>query len=201
MKFKAIIATVQAVFLMTSTAYAAIGLTINNEPLQTDVPPTVISGRTLVPVRTIFESLGATVEWNDVSKTVTAQLGETNIILTLDSVTAVVNGEQKTLDVSAQTVDGRTMVPARFVAESMGCDVTWNKDTQTVSIITRPKEEIKPESPTTNTTETKTGRTVYVTKTGAKYHYDNSCNSGTYFESTIEDALVRRLEPCNKCAQ
>ena len=42
-------------------------------------------------------------------------------------------------------------------------------------------------------------RTVYVTQTGKRYHYDNSCNGGTYYESTLEEALSRGLTPCEKC--
>lgn len=44
------------------------------------------------------------------------------------------------------------------------------------------------------------GRTVYITPTGKKYHYDNNCNGGTYIESTMSEALSRGLTPCKKCA-
>ena len=42
-------------------------------------------------------------------------------------------------------------------------------------------------------------KTVYVTETGKRYHYDNNCNGGTYYESTLEEALSRGLTPCEKC--
>ena len=51
----------------------------------------------------------------------------------------------------------------------------------------------------TETSSTKQGRTIYVTRTGKKYHYNNHCNGGTYYESTLEQALARGLGPCKKC--
>lgn len=59
----------------------------------------------------------------------------------------------------------------------------------------------EPEEPSSapETSETEQSKTVYITRTGKRYHYDNHCNGGTYFESTLEEALERNLTPCKKC--
>ena len=122
-----------------------IKITINGEAKSFDVMPQIIEGRTLVPMRAIFEALGATVGWDDATKTATGKTASTEVSLTIDKKDAKVNGAVKTLDVPAQIIEGRTMVPARFVAESLGCKVDWDANTKTV-IIT---EEKKAETPAT----------------------------------------------------
>ena len=99
-----------------------------------DVPAQIVDSRTLVPLRAIFEALGATVEWDGETRTVTSSMGSTNIKLTIDDTNLYVNGTAKTLDVPAMIIDGRTMVPARAVAEAYGCDVAWDGATSTVTI-------------------------------------------------------------------
>ncbi len=99
-----------------------------------DVPAQTINGRTMVPLRAIFEALGATVEWDDATQTVTAIKGDIIIKLQIDSNVLNKNDEAITLDVPAQLLDGRTMVPARAVAEAFGSQVGWDDTTQTVTI-------------------------------------------------------------------
>lgn len=113
---------------------SAINLTIDGTPIKTDAPPVVLEGRTLVPLRAIFEALGANVEWDNATKTATAIKAGTEIKLTLNNKTASVNGIAQTLDVPAQSIDGRTMVPARFIADNLGYTVGWNSNTNTVTL-------------------------------------------------------------------
>ena len=206
MKLKKIISIVGLSLLMSTTAFANLNITVDNKELASDVPPVIIEGRTLVPVRAIFEELGANVEWNADTQTVTATKDSLKVVLQINNTSAVIDNEVKTLDVPAQIVDGRTMVPARFVAESMGCNVGWNADTQTVTISTdniaveppvNNSASVESQIPVTNTETTE--RKVYITETGSKYHYDVTCGNGKYFESTIENALKLGLEPCKKC--
>lgn len=98
--------------------------------------PLIVEGRTLVPLRSVFEALGATVEWDNDTKTVTSTRGETFVSLQVGSSTLVVNGTVKALDVPAQIMNGRTMVPVRAVAEAFGCTVNWDGATRTVIITT-----------------------------------------------------------------
>lgn len=168
--------------LLLVTSASAVDLYVDTNLVETDTPPTVIDGRTLVPVRAIFEAIGATVEWDSVTRTAIGVRNNTTVTIQIDNTTAYVNGEAKTLDVPAQLINGRTMVPARFISEAMGCDVTWYQKTQTAAVADKTK-----------------GQQIYVTATGERYHYDGSCNGGTYYEATLAEAMGRGLTPCDKC--
>lgn len=106
------------------------------EKLSFDVPPQIINGRTLVPMRKIFESLGYYVDWDKDTRTAIAVREDMTIRITENSYTMYVNGEAKTLDVAPCIVNGRTMVPARAISESSGYKVDWDNDTRSVLITT-----------------------------------------------------------------
>ncbi len=116
------------------TAKPHITVTVNGKPIDFDQSPTIMDGRTLVPIRAIFEILGATVDWNGETQTVTSKKESTSITLTIDSKTMYKNGKAVMLDVPAQLIGNRTLVPARAVAEAFGCNVDWDNDTKTVII-------------------------------------------------------------------
>jgi len=97
-----------------------------------DSPPQSVGGRLLVPLRAIFEALGATVDFSN--GLVRARRGETTLQLQIGSNQASVNGANRTLDVPAQAIFGRTFVPLRFVGEALGAGVSFDTATQTVSI-------------------------------------------------------------------
>ena len=113
---------------------ALITVKINGQLVNFDQPPIIIDGRTLVPLRAIFEALGATVDWNGNTQTVTSKKGSTSISLSIDSNSMYKNGKSVTLDVPAQLINDRTLVPARAVAEAFGCDVDWDDTTKTITI-------------------------------------------------------------------
>lgn len=113
---------------------------INGSKLSTDQPPMMIRGRTMLPLRAIFEALDARVGWNQRTKTVTATKAGTTVVLKLGSKVATINDSNVTLEVPAQTIRGRTMVPVRFVSEAMGEQVLWNSRTQTVTINTTDRD-------------------------------------------------------------
>ena len=107
---------------------------LNDYALTFDQPPIIIDGRTLVPLRAIFEALGATVDWNSDTQTVTSNKGNTAIRITIGDNKLYVNDNVTVLDVSAQIVNDRTLVPIRAISEAFGCNVDWNDETKTVSI-------------------------------------------------------------------
>ncbi|MEO6909018.1 MAG: copper amine oxidase N-terminal domain-containing protein, partial [Abditibacteriaceae bacterium] len=114
------------------------------------VPPASVNGRVLVPLRGVFEALGAQVDYQASSRTVLAAKDATNLRLQIGSSTAYVNGNPVRLDVPAQVVLGRTLVPLRFVSEAMGAQVAWNPATQTVSIAS-PQSTMPPTNPPPST--------------------------------------------------
>jgi len=107
---------------------------LNGEAISFDQPPIIENGRTLVPLRAIFEAMGADVEWDNATRTVTAELDGVNISLTIGSNILYRNGEAVTLDVPAKIEGGRTLVPVRAIAESFGAEVGWVQSTRTVTI-------------------------------------------------------------------
>lgn len=112
------------------------GITVRIDGLlQTyDQPPVTINDRTMVPLRSIFEALGAEIHWDADTSTVKAVKGGTTVSLQIGAVIALKNGNPIELDTAAQIVGGRSMVPVRFVAEALGADVSWDGGTQTVYI-------------------------------------------------------------------
>lgn len=100
--------------------------------IQFDVSPQIIYGRTLVPMRAIFESIGLTVNWEDSTKTASGNNAENSIALTIGSNKAIVNNKEKSLDVPASIINGRTMVPLRFLSENMGYNVVWVGDSNLI---------------------------------------------------------------------
>lgn len=107
---------------------------IGEQPIVFDVPPQIINNRTMVPMRKIFETLGATVEWDQNTKTVTSTKGGITVTLTIDNPNMNVNGNVVTLDTPACIVDNRTLVPVRAIAEAFQTEVNWDESTKTVSI-------------------------------------------------------------------
>ena len=108
-----------------ASAQAAIQVYVDGQAVKFDVPPTVIQGRVLVPLRGIFERLGATVDYDARTQDIVAVRGPQTVELTLGSRQARVNDTAKLLDVSAFTIAGRTLVPLRFISESLGANVQW----------------------------------------------------------------------------
>ena len=107
---------------------------IDSDVIGFDSDPFLENDRTFVPMRKIFEKLGATIEWDDATQTVTGTKGDTVVKLTIGNATATINGEARTLDAVPQLRNERTMIPLRFVAEALGCKVDWNVSNQLVII-------------------------------------------------------------------
>ena len=111
-----------------------IKVSVNGKKLKFDQPPVLENGRTLVPLRAIFEALGAEISWDRETQTIRAIRYGTYIELQIGSNEMKVNNEIKTLDVPAKIINERTMVPARAVAEAFGCNVKWDAENNAVII-------------------------------------------------------------------
>ncbi len=98
--------------------------------------PQTVTGRMMVPVRGVFEAIGAYVEYNPVHHRVKARRANESIELRMGDKVANRNGAEIELDVAPMTINGRMMVPLRFIAESLGADVNFTKETNTVDITT-----------------------------------------------------------------
>lgn len=135
-------AVIAALFLMLPPAYANGSITVitENGTVEFDVPPQIIDGRTMVPMRKIFEELGSEVEWFGDSQLILATRNADIAAMVIGdrefTVTNVLSGKVKTieLDVPPQITDGRAMVPLRAVSEALGMDVSWDGETRTITI-------------------------------------------------------------------
>lgn len=109
-----------------------ISVQLDGRTLQFDQPPAMIGGRLMVPLRGIFEALKADVVYDGATRSIQATKGTRVVQLQLGSRTAIIDGKTMFLDVPADTIGGRTMVPLRFVSESLGADVKWDGPSKTV---------------------------------------------------------------------
>ena len=111
-----------------------VSVNISDEAVSFDRTPVIYNGRTMVPMRKIFEQLGADVDWDSSTKTVTGTRGDRKVQMTIGSRLMYVNGSQIILDTAPFILSDRTLVPVRAVAEGLGCDVSWNGDKRLVEI-------------------------------------------------------------------
>jgi len=133
---KKALSIVLLILLMTVTVSAETDITIslNDELMMLEEPAVIVEGRTLIPVKFIFEPLGLDVTWNGETRTATGSKEGLKIEMDIDSTTAYVNGQAVELDVAATIINDRTYVPLRFVAESTGAIVTWHGETRHIGI-------------------------------------------------------------------
>ena len=136
--------------------------------------PIVDNGRTLVPIRAIIEECGGTVDWNGDTQTVTLTYHSDEIKLIINSTTAYLNGEANTLDVVPQVINGRTMLPIRFVAEGFKFEVFWDGDNSVITITNNPDNnnvEILANWVSSSTTSTETSTSSTVVNGDLKVHF------------------------------
>ena len=122
--------------LMSSFSFAAspIKIVIDGKVVSSDVAPVAQNGTTLVPVRVVTENLGADVTWNQTKKQATVLTAGYKVIFTIDSKTYTVNGSSKTLVSAAKIINGKTMIPLRAIAESIGAVVDYSSASNSVTI-------------------------------------------------------------------
>ncbi|MGH2398592.1 MAG: copper amine oxidase N-terminal domain-containing protein, partial [bacterium] len=119
---------------LPASGQGAVRVFVDGDQVAFDQPPVIQGSRVLVPLRGIFEQMGATVEWRPATRTVLAASGSTLVELMIGSRIARVNGNPVTLDVPAMIIGGRTLVPLRFISESLGANVQWDAASRTVLI-------------------------------------------------------------------
>ena len=130
--FAMVILPVNSVIAETSTLIVCsqdgnISILLDDKNIEFDVAPQIINERTMVPLRAIFEALGATVDWDEDTQKITATRNETTISLTIDDTTMYVNDNAVTLDTPACLIDGRTLVPVRAISEAFDIKVEWKE--------------------------------------------------------------------------
>lgn len=140
---KKLISILSACAILISGAHSvsaddSITVIVDSKPVTFDQQPVIEEGRTLVPMRAIFEAMGCEVEWEAASQKITASNSAKKITMNINNVTMRVaeqNGVTNvTLDVPPQIYGGRTLVPVRAISEALGANVSWDADTRTVTV-------------------------------------------------------------------
>ena len=180
----------------------SISLQINGSEISAEVPPTVIDGRTMVPVRAIFEAVGANIDFDAETKTITAKKCDATVNMTVGTKVATVNNKEVQLDAPAVIVNGRTLAPARFVAETFGYTVQWDAENKIVKINGKESStETTTETTTVTTTETSTETTTETTtkatatSSSKKYYdeYSDVLDYGTFSGANLVDKMTVEL--------
>lgn len=112
-----------------------VSVVMGGELLSFDVPPMIINDRTLLPMRMVFECFGADVTFDEETQTAIATKDDMTIEIPIDSVYVKVNGETVQLDVPAMILNDRTLVPVRFVGETLHATVDWDGENEIVNIL------------------------------------------------------------------
>jgi titin len=113
---------------------------VNNVPKRMDAAPIILDSKTLLPIRFIAEAIGAKVSWNNNERKVTITLKGTTIELWIGVNYAKVNGVYKFIDSTNTAITpiiigpGRTMLPLRFVSETLGAKVDWDSGKKEVTV-------------------------------------------------------------------
>lgn len=123
-----------SIIVMPVYANKEIRVCVNGNYVTFDVPPQAINGRTMVPIRAIFESMDATVSWNQSTQSAICVKGDTIVKVAVGSYAITVDGVATQMDVAPAVIDGRILIPARYVAESLGYVVDWDEDNKVVNI-------------------------------------------------------------------
>ncbi|MCR4400727.1 MAG: copper amine oxidase N-terminal domain-containing protein, partial [Syntrophomonadaceae bacterium] len=122
----------------SASTQPSVRVTVDGELLQLDQQPLVVDGRTLVPARPLLEALGAEVEWNGPTQTVTAITDRHRLVLRVGFDTASVDGRPVTVYPPPVLVNGRVLLPLRFAAQALGASVAWDAATRTAIITSAP---------------------------------------------------------------
>ncbi len=120
------------IILLCSIAFASnqeISVYVNDTKVEFDVSPMIVNGRTLVPLRKICEAMGTNVQWDEETQSVIISNENNKVTLIIGNPIAVIDNEVLNLDVPPRIVNGRTLVPLRFIAESLDSIIEWNSET------------------------------------------------------------------------
>lgn len=131
----------------TAAEYTYPTIVLDGRPLSIAVPAIDEHGRTLVPVREFFTELGAVVNWDQDSQTVTVAEADKEIRITIGQSTAAINGQAVELDTPPRVIDGRIMAPLQFVVEAIGASAIWDAEAREISIQTAPTSSQAPNLP------------------------------------------------------
>lgn len=139
MKLRTLLLTAIAAAAMSISCFAQdITVTINGNII--DFPnqqPVVVEGRTLIPLRGVFDNIGYSIDWDGATKTVTLKNSEDTILINIGENGYYLNGEFQEIDVPAQIINGSTMLPLRAIGNAAGAEVLWDSNSKIATIVVK----------------------------------------------------------------
>ena len=177
-----------------SKAGSAITVHIDGALIQCDVPPTIENSRVFLPMRAAAEAMGASVVWDNASRSISVEKGSTTAYFVVGDTTYYHNGTAKESDVAPMIVNSRTLLPIRVFAESLGADVYWDNAARDVQITTSG----------TTTPSNPVAASFILNNNSHKFHrptcsaVDRMTNPIPY-QGTRESLISQGYTPCKLC--
>lgn len=154
------------------------------------MPPIIFSGSTVVPAREVFEPLGAVVDWKKESEEVLIAYNDNIISIGMGKSFANVNGKEFALAVPAKIINNKAMIPARFIAEALGLEVTWDAGSRIIGISEVIKEETTTETTTQDSAESTETTTVFVYGGDDSGEYSDTGKKAAFSDVECEDGVL-----------
>ncbi|MDK8179696.1 N-acetylmuramoyl-L-alanine amidase family protein [Paenibacillus sp. UMB4589-SE434] len=174
------------VFPQTGAAATQPTLYLNGSSIKLPEPVIMVSNSVMIPIRVVSEELGYKVDWNQKARTISIKNGTSTILLTVDKNTASINGKTTQLDVAPMVKNGSTLVPLRFVGESLGLKVDWDNESKSVYLFTSDEGSV------VNPPDTGNGNSGETTPPSTG---DVLVKDFDFFSNTLHIALGRDVEP------
>lgn len=146
MKLRTLVVTAIAAAALSTACYAQ-DVSVNVNGTVIDFPnqkPVVVDGRTLIPLRGVFDNMGYEIGWNGETKTVTLSKASDTITINIGESCYYLNGTSYSIDVPAQIINGSTMLPLRAIGDASGCEVLWDAETKMATLINAETENVNP---------------------------------------------------------
>ena len=189
------------IMLLTTVVFAydkPISVTLDGEKLTFDVEPALIDGRTMVPIRAIFEAMGAVVEWDNDTQSAICTKGDTVVKMTIDSPTIYINDKASQMDTSPVIINGRTLAPARFVAESFGYKIEWDNE-NAIAKITSVVSESEKETEETDADDFVVD--IYDTSKGSFYMPYEGFYNGEFQPDNESEKIIIKFNAFGYCSK
>lgn len=163
---------------------------VDGRYLVTDVDPTIINGRTLLPFRAAGEAIGATVDWDQATQTATAIKDGKTVAFTLNSTTYTIDGESYTTDTAPTIINNRTLLPLRAFAEAFDAEVNWDQYLYDVAIETSAENVSTPVIPSGSTLDAEKFIKKYYVPSDPSDPYVGSWKQHIVFYGTPTDTYL-----------
>lgn len=190
---KKFIALTLAIIMMCSSVFAGnISVNLNGENIEfSNQVPVIVEGRTLIPLRGVFEKLGYEISWDNKTKTANFTKGDIVVNVTVNAGTFKVNNSSVNLDVPAQIINGSMMLPLRAVGEATGLKVDWDNENKVVNLsYNLDNVESTTVKTTETTTETTTEKATETTTTAKISEADYKAYAEGYVNYTKSTAFI-----------